>query len=93
MKLNKHSLAATLVLAAGLMALHGSSLAVEKDDPFQTMFHMSKMDKNKDGMVSKAEFMAMMGKAFDMHAQEKGIKGGKMNENQIEELERRIFTH
>ena len=44
------------------------------------------MDKNKDGMVSKAEFMDMMGKMWDAKAKKMGVKGGKMSSAEFEEI-------
>jgi Ca2+-binding EF-hand superfamily protein len=50
------------------------------DASFSGMFKMEMMDKNKDGMLSKAEFLAMMGKAWDMKAKEMKVKGGMMSD-------------
>ena len=42
------------------------------------MMTVKMVDTNKDGMVSKAEFLAMAGKAFDMKATEMKAKGNKL---------------
>ncbi len=67
--------------AAVLLSTAMTATRAEKDDDmsFSGMFKMDRIDKNKDGMVSKAEFMAMMGKVYDMKAKEMKVKGGMMN--------------
>ena len=50
------------------------------------------MDKNKDGMVSKKEFMAMMDKAYDMKAKAMGAKGGMITEAQMREFLKSLYT-
>ena len=59
-------------------------------DDFMLFFKMEMMDKNKDGMVSKAEFLAMVGKLWDMHTLEINIKGSKMTPEQLRELEKKL---
>ena len=49
------------------------------------------MDKNKDSMVSKAEFLEMAGKTFDMYAKEVGAKGGKIDAAQLDKLRTTMF--
>jgi len=44
------------------------------------------MDKNKDGMVSKAEFLEMMGKLYDAKAKKMGSKNGVMNSAEFDEF-------
>jgi hypothetical protein len=44
------------------------------------------MDKNKDGMVSKAEFLEMMGQLYDAKAKKMGSKGGVMNSVEFDEF-------
>ena len=67
--------------AALLLSTVGTAARAEKDDDmsFSGMFKMDRIDKNKDGMVSKAEFLAMMSKVYDMKAKEMKVKGGMMN--------------
>ena len=67
--------------AAVLLSTAMTAARAEKDDDmsFSGMFKMDRIDKNKDGMVSKAEFLAMMGKVYDMKAKEMKSKGGMMN--------------
>ena len=85
-------LAAGLVAAAALMSLNGAARAGEGDyqDPFM-LFKMSVLDKNKDGMVSKKEFMAMVEKAYDMKLKQMGVKGGLMTEDQTQALLKSLY--
>ncbi len=55
------------------------------------MMKMPMMDTNKDGMVSKEEFLAAMGKIFDMKAKEMGAKDGKIDAGQLEKLRSSMF--
>jgi hypothetical protein len=44
------------------------------------------MDKNKDGMVTRAEFLEMMGKVYDMKAKQMKSKGGVMSSIEFDEF-------
>jgi EF hand len=44
------------------------------------------MDKNKDGKVTRAEFVDMMGKMYDMKAKSMGVKGGGLDASQLEAM-------
>jgi hypothetical protein len=61
-----------LVLVSAVLAVTASlslpSLAqdVRRED-MVLFFHMDKIDANKNGMVSKREFLDSMSKAWDMH--------------------------
>jgi hypothetical protein len=74
------------LLALPLAAVGSSALA--QGDIYSRLFDMREMDRNKDGMVSKEEFLAMVAKAWDMRAADQKIKGGKMTPEQIKELEK-----
>ena len=54
--------------------------------PFAEIMSMKMMDKNKDGMVSRQEFMDMMGMAWDMNAKKMGAKGNMMTGAQFNEV-------
>jgi len=61
-----------LALSASVLALTASCAlpALAQDSRSEDMvrfFRMQKIDTNKDGMVSKTEFMEAMDKAWDMH--------------------------
>jgi hypothetical protein len=49
------------------------------------------MDTNKDGMVSKEEFLAAMGKMFDMHVKDTKAKDSKLDAGQLEKLRQAMF--
>jgi hypothetical protein len=76
-----------LILCAALGA-SGVSMAQGAID-WQMHLDMQKfgaMDQNKDGMVSKAEFVKMMDKSFDMAAKKMGAKADMMTEAQFKEF-------
>ena len=54
--------------------------------PFTEIMSMKMIDKNKDGMVSKKEFMDMMTMAWDMNAKKMGVKGDMMTDAQFKEI-------
>lgn len=84
MKLEK---AMALVVLVGAMAgVNGVAHAQGSLGDFREMFKMEQMDKDKDGMVSKKEFMAMMDKAWDMKAKEMKAKDGKMTPAQMQDF-------
>ena len=56
------------------------------DNSFSGMFKMAMMDTDKDGMVSKAEFLAMMSKVWDMKAKEMAVKGDKMSGDEMKKM-------
>ena len=87
MKLNQ--LAASIALAAGVLA-SGSAFAAGPASaeyfPFSEIMSMKMMDKNKDGMVSKKEFMDMMSMAWEMNAKKMSVKGDKMTADQFKDM-------
>ena len=54
--------------------------------PFAEIMSMKMIDKNKDGMVSKKEFMDMMTMAWEMNAKKMGVKGDMMTDAQFKEI-------
>jgi hypothetical protein len=82
-------LASTLTFATTLLA-GGAAFAAGPTNaeyfPFQEMMSMKMLDKNKDGMVSKKEFMDMMDKAWEMNARKMGAKGDAMTPDQFKEV-------
>jgi hypothetical protein len=54
--------------------------------PFAEIMSMKMMDKNKDGMVSKKEFLDMMSMAWDMNAKKMGSKGDMLSVQQFGEI-------
>jgi Ca2+-binding EF-hand superfamily protein len=86
-------LAAAFVVAAATAVSGAPAFAQEgTQDDFMILFKMTMMDKNKDGMVSKKEFIAMMDKAYDMKAKSMGAKGGLMTEAQMREFLKSLYT-
>ena len=87
------NIGAAIVLAVASAGFSGTALAVEAVQiDYASLMKMPMMDKNKDGMVSKKEFMAMMDKAFDMKAKEMGAKGGKMTEAQMGQFLKSLYS-
>lgn len=83
MQLKKAMALALFVAAAG--GFNGVAYAQRSAD-IRLMFKMDQLDKDKDGMVSKKEFMDMMGQAWDMKAKEMKAKDGKMTESQVNDF-------
>jgi hypothetical protein len=83
MQLKKAMALALFVAAAG--GFNGVAYAQSFGD-VRLMFTMEQLDKNKDGMVSKQEFMAMMDKAWDMKAKEMKAKDGMMTMPQVNDF-------
>ena len=78
-----------LVLSSAVLAVTASvslpSLAqdVRRED-MVLFFHMDKIDANKNGMVSKREFLDTVGKAWDMHMSEMAkIEADKMSTDKM----------
>ncbi len=72
-------LVAILATTVLLGAAGPAAWAETKDDmSFSGMAKLDHVDRNKDGMVSKAEFLEMMGKIYDMKAKEMKVKGDRM---------------
>jgi hypothetical protein len=77
------ALAAAALLGATAPAMAAGT--VSEFYPFSEIMSMKMMDKNKDGMVSKKEFMDMMSMAWDMNAKKMGAKD-KMTPDQFNQL-------
>ena len=85
----KTKLIASLAIAAAALCGTAPALAAgEAGDfyMFSDIMAMKMMDKNKDGMVSKKEYMDMMSKAWDMNARKMGVKNDKMTTQQFQDL-------
>lgn len=75
-------LATTLALSASLPAI----AETEADMSFDGMVAMARMDKNKDGMVSKQEYLDTMSKVWDMKAKKMNVKGNRMTLQDFNEI-------
>ncbi len=86
MKLNH--ITGAIALAATLFA--GSAFAQAPTSaeffPFSEIMSMKMMDKNKDGMVSKQEFMDMMSMAWEMNYKKMAGKGNMMDDAQMKQF-------
>lgn len=80
------SIARTLAVAA-TFTLAGS-LAHAEGDIYSRLMMMKEMDANKDGMVSKEEFLERVGKLWDMKAAEMKAKGGMLTPAQLKDLQK-----
>lgn len=78
-----------MALATSLIAC-GSAFAAGPTNaeyyPFAEIMGMKMIDKNKDSMVSKKEFMDMMTMAWEMNAKKMGVKGEMMSDAQFKEF-------
>ena len=74
-----------LVASALALGFAGTAVRAETNDDmsFSGMFKADRLDAIKDGMISKAEFMAMMDKAWDMKSKEMKVSGDKMTMQQM----------
>lgn len=79
-------LALVAVAATALTATTALRAETMDDMRFGDIATMKMMDKNKDGMVSKAEFLDMMGKVYDMKAMKMKSKGGVMSSVEFDEF-------
>jgi hypothetical protein len=80
-------LIAVLSTALALGAFGTAARAETNDDmSFSGMFKLDRIDKNKDKMVSRAEFLEMMGKVYDMKAKEMKVKGGNMTAAELQQV-------
>jgi Ca2+-binding EF-hand superfamily protein len=88
--MNKSKLVLNALVLAAALGTAGTTFAQDKFDlqmwqDTQKIFAM--LDKNKNSMVDKAEFLEMMGKSFDMAMDKMGTKGGtKMTAKQFQEF-------
>lgn len=87
--MNFKHITATIACAVALGSFGSTAFAAADDHMnFPDLMKMEMIDTNKDGMVSKAEFLAVMGKAWDMKAKDMKVKGDKMTADEFKELGR-----
>lgn len=87
MKFNK--IVSSLVIATAVLASGSAFAEMQKNGelyPFAEIMAKKMMDKNKDGMVSKKEYMDMMTMVWEMKAKKMGIKDNKMTDAQFAEI-------
>ena len=81
------TLSRCLVVASAFVAIN----SMAADPMMRDMMKMPMMDTNKDGMVSRAEFLDAMGKSFDMHAKDMKAKDGKIDAGMLEKMRSAMF--
>ena len=87
--MHKRTTLTSLAVAAFLIAGAAGARAETMDDMrFGDLMTSKMMDTNKDGMVSRAEFLDMMGKMWDAKAKKMNVKGGKMSMSEWDEIVR-----
>ncbi len=75
----------------GLVMAAGSGAALADGSLYERLREMKVMDRNHDGMVSKAEFMMMVEKAYDEKSKQMGVKKGMLTQPQLEEMLKALF--
>ncbi len=78
--------AVTTALLAALLAASPARAETEADMSFDGMVKMQRMDKNKDGRVSKQEFMDRMSAVWDARAKKAAMKDGTMSADDFEKM-------
>jgi hypothetical protein len=76
----------TLAAALSCAAITPALAETKEDMSFDGMTAMAKVDMNKDGMVSKQEFLDLMGKVWDEKASKSGSKEPRMAAEQWRQL-------
>ena len=90
--MNVKTLGRGLIVIAALVATNSFAASHAAGEmKASDMTKMPMMDTNKDGMVSKEEFLAAMGKVFDMKAKEMNAKDGKLDAGQLNKLRSEMF--
>jgi hypothetical protein len=73
------TLSRSLIVIAALVATNSFAASHAAGEmKAAEMMKMPMIDTDKDGMVSKAEYLAMAGKVFDMKVKEMNAKDGKL---------------
>ncbi len=80
--ISKLILAATVLAVAASFSLPSMAQEIKREE-MVTFFQADKIDANKDGMVSKKEFMDAMGKSWDMHMAEAKKADPKMPKDKM----------
>ncbi|MRD48205.1 EF-hand domain-containing protein [Caenimonas koreensis] len=87
--MNLKTLASSLAIAAAFSVSAPAFAASHTNAeyfPFAEIMAMKMIDKNKDGMVSKKEFMDMMTMAWEMNAKKMKATGDMMTDAQFKEF-------
>jgi hypothetical protein len=84
--MNLTHIARTLVVAAALGS--ATVIANAEGDIYSRLMTMKELQATKEGMVTKEKFLEMVGKMWDMKAQEMKAKDGMLSPQQLKELQR-----
>ncbi len=76
----------TLASALSIAAVTPALAETKEDMSFDGMTAMAKVDMDKDGMVSKKEFLDMMSKVWDEQAKKPGVKDQRMAAEQFRQF-------
>lgn len=87
MKRSALTFLAVLALASGMA--QADTLPAAR---YAEMMKMESIDTNKDGMVSREEYLAAAAKAFDMAAEHMKAKEGKLTSAQLREFRSALAT-
>ena len=82
--MNLKHIARTLVVAT---ALGTAAVIASADDIYSRLMTMRELQATKDGMVTKEKFLEMVGKMWDMKAQEMKSKDGMLSPQHLKELQ------
>ena len=80
------------LLAASIIACSAATANTLPAARYAEMMTVEMMDTNKDGMVSREEFLAAAGKMFDMAATHMKAKDGKMSSLQLRDFRSALAT-
>lgn len=80
----------TRILVAAVALGTMGSAAFAQGDIYSRLMDMREMDKNKDGMISKQEFLDMISKAWDMKVEEMKVRTDTLSPEHIKELEKTL---
>jgi hypothetical protein len=87
LKMNIRRLAVTLATALALGLTATATMAeTTADMSFDGMVATPRIDKNKDGMVSKKEFLDMMSAVWDEKAKKMSIKSDRMSAEDFRQI-------
>lgn len=79
------------LIGLGLLALASTTLADTLPAArYAEMMKMEQMDTDRDGMVTREEFLAAAARMFDMAAEHMKVRDGRMAAHHVAELRRRI---
>jgi len=87
----RHPIQLLGIVAVSLMVIAAPAQAQpqsqsQEDMSFANMFKLDRLDGNKDRMVSRAEFLAQMGKLWDMKTKQMRITRDVVTEQEMQQI-------